>query len=268
MADIERQILQQIEDGLGDEDKSERDRARENGDVPEDENPSDSDGHVVNTAPPHDGPQTGVKGVLADYHHSRLLQRQQQLDQAAADKKAYEEAAQKSIKDKSDRTFWTKEESQDSGDSSDLDDLLLDDQDDETIFAEYRNKRMTEMNQVAERIGLGTLKDVTPDEYVDIVDKQDDTGIHVLVLLVDSGDVSRRIGQCIGQLAAEFRQTVFLRVAAEECGFEDASVVPIVLVYRNGELKHNLVRVTDRIGKGSSFELRDVKSLLEEILYK
>ncbi|KAJ1889826.1 hypothetical protein LPJ66_007823, partial [Kickxella alabastrina] len=57
--------------------------------------------------------------------------------------------------------------------------------------------------------------------------------------------------------------SVFLRMSAEECGFANASLVPIVLVYCGGMLKHNLVRVVDQLSDPNGFVLHDVARLLD-----
>ncbi|KAJ2796690.1 hypothetical protein H4S07_006147, partial [Coemansia furcata] len=88
MADIERQILQQVS---CDEDNAERSRARENGD---DDKPATTDTRSEDTMPTvsHDGPQTGAKGVMADYRHAQREQRQRMKQEAAAAQAAYADA--------------------------------------------------------------------------------------------------------------------------------------------------------------------------------
>ncbi|KAJ1804364.1 hypothetical protein LPJ56_006751 [Coemansia sp. RSA 2599] len=272
MADIEKTILEQAGSGDhrgGDEDEAERTRARENSDYAttddeekeEDINPA---GEFARAAGFHDGPQTGVKGVLADYRHSQRHQRQQRDRQREAEKATYQAAANRAMADSGDRTIWTKDE-KDS--ASDLDELCSDEEN-ERLFAEYRDRRVAELRRVAEKRGLGVLRDATPDEYVDIVEQQADSGAHVAVVLVDQGEASRRFASFVEQEAGNFGQTVFLRVPADECGFSDADVIPIVLVYRYGQLKHNLVRVVDQLADPRNFEQRDVGRLLRNVLLK
>ncbi|KAI7830015.1 hypothetical protein BX661DRAFT_223944 [Kickxella alabastrina] len=226
MASIEQQFLQQCSSMPNDEDvKYQR--------------------HSSCIAPSvvHDGPQTGVKGVIADYRHKQLDQWQQHEIKMAAAKSAYTSAAQRNI--------------QDEQPASDTDLLSNSEDDDDKFIAEYRNKRICELAHVAEKNGMGALRDATPDEYVDIVDERAQSGDCVVVVLVNASAASRR-----------FESGVFLRVSAKECGFVDASVVPIVLVYRGGELKHNLVRVVDHLSDPNGFVSHDVTRLLDSILRK
>ncbi|KAJ2706806.1 hypothetical protein FB645_001254 [Coemansia sp. IMI 203386] len=285
MADIEQEILGQgggYRDG--DEDETERARACENSDhsATDDESAKNNRNELTMATGFHDGPQTGVKGVLADYRNSQRQQRHQREQQKANERAAYQAAASKSIVDNSDRTIWTKDDDQlqnavsysnadlKSGSDSDLDDLdkLGSDEEDERLFAEYRDRRMAELRRVAEKRGLGVLRDATPEEYVDIVEQQADSGNCVAVVLVDQGFLSQRFVSCVDAEAANFGQTVFLRVSADECGFCDADVIPIMLVYRTGQLKHNLVRVVDQFADPRNFEQQDVGRLLKTFLLK
>ncbi|KAI8319422.1 thioredoxin-like protein [Martensiomyces pterosporus] len=271
MSNIEQQILngQQLGGAATDEDAFERSRAAENGDLQEDgdshaDDGSDGMGHAVPPMPStHDGPQTGAKGVIADYRHSRMQEQQRRSKELAAARAEHSAAAQRSINDIGDKTMWAKEDQEDEEDEdADLDDEAH-------FFDEYRRRRMAELSRAAERSGLGSLKEASPDEYVDIVEQRADSGSFVLALLVDD-DVaaSRRLESFIRQECGKYPQAVFLRVQAEECGFTDAEVLPILLVYRYGELKHNLVRVADSFSDPHNFDSRDVAKLLSGILEK
>ncbi|KAJ2875017.1 hypothetical protein FB639_004045 [Coemansia asiatica] len=240
----------------------------------EGENAGNNKDEFTRTAGFHDGPQTGVKGVLADFRHSQRQQKQQHEQQKAAERAAYQALASKDIIDNSDRTIWTKDKEnnmQEKTSHSDIDselDELDSDEENERLFAEYRDKRMADLRRVAEKRGLGVLRDVTPEEYVEIVEQNADSSNNVFVLLVDQSSVSHRFASFVEAESGNFCQTVFLCVPADECGFCDAEVVPIVLVYRYGQLKHNLVRVVDQFADPRSFEQQDVAHLLRNILLK
>ncbi|KAJ1728697.1 hypothetical protein LPJ61_003895 [Coemansia biformis] len=269
MADIEQRMLAQSGAAAGnDEDRSERLRAVANGDARE----AETSGNGAEHAPPagphmaHSGPQTGVKGVLADYRHSRR-ERQRLCEQAAAAERAARAAGSgRGTQACSARTLSTKEEARTDSDSE-IDRILDSDGDDsERIFDEYKARRMAELGRAAAQAGVGVLRDATPDEYVEIVDQRAADGAYIAVALVDGGRASRRLGEYVGTEAAHYPQTVFLRVQAEQCGFTDAAVIPILLVYRHGELVHNLVRVVDKFSDPLHFERRDVAKLLDCIL--
>ncbi|KAJ2490653.1 hypothetical protein IWW37_002940 [Coemansia sp. RSA 2050] len=259
MADIERQILQQVD---CDEDRAERSRAVENGDR---DKPADTGAGAKDSmlAVSHDGPQTGVKGVVADYRHAQREERQRKKQEAAAAQAAYADAvAMRSTEDSSGgQTIWTKDDARSKTDNSD-------DDDDERFFEEYRRKRMAELSRAAEQSQARVLTDATPEKYVKIVDQMADSDAPVAIILVNDSAVSRRLESFIRAAAPKYAHTTFVRVQAADCGFVDADLVPIVLVYRHGELESNLVRVVDRFQDHASFELRDVVKLLDGVLLK
>ncbi|KAJ2005737.1 hypothetical protein GGI04_000074 [Coemansia thaxteri] len=248
MADIERQLLRQA---ASDEDDAERSRKVANGDAAP---PAPSADDAVPAAL-HDGPQTGAKGVVADYRHARRERRQRQEQEAAAARAAYAAAVDmRSTYDSSrGQTLWTT-------DPSNID---SDDGDDDEFFAEYRRQRAAEMARAAER---NVLRDVAPDEYVEIVEHYADSGASVAVILADSSPVSARFEALVREAAPAFPLAHFLRVDAADCGFADPDLVPILLVYRHAELAHNMVRVVDHFRDPASFGLDDVAALLGNVL--
>ncbi|KAJ1966528.1 hypothetical protein GGI12_000026 [Dipsacomyces acuminosporus] len=272
MSTIEQQILSGLQGQAGGEDLSEQIRAAENGDrasQSDDDDSGSSDAAQLAAPSNHNGPQTGVKGVIADYRHHRMQEQQRHSKEMEAAKAEYAAAAQRNIGGGiGDKTMWTKDDGQNEGeeDSFGLDD---EDDDDAQFFDEYRKRRMAEMSRAAERSMQECLKDVSPNDYVDIVEQQADSGAFILVLLVDD-DVaaSQRFEAFLRTECTKHPQAVFLRVQAAECGFTDADVLPILLVYRHGELKHNLVRVADCFSDPCNFGSRDVAKLLSGILHK
>ncbi|KAJ1663025.1 hypothetical protein GGF38_003244 [Coemansia sp. RSA 25] len=256
MADIERQILQQVD---CDEDDAERSRARENGD--DESIPLDARAEGTMPTSTHDGPQTGAKGVVADYRHARREQRQRMEREAVVAKADY--AAAVAMRDTHDssggQALWVKDEADSKCDDMDDDDLF---------FEEYRRKRMAELSHAAEQTLADALIDATPSEYVEIVDRETNSGAPVVVVLVNNSAVSRRLEGFIRAAAPKYALATFVRVQAADCGFVDSELVPIVLVYRHGELEHNMVRVVDRLRDSVSFEQRDVTRLLATVLQR
>ncbi|KAJ2156145.1 hypothetical protein GGF46_005389 [Coemansia sp. RSA 552] len=266
MADrnIEAQLL--LQQGYGDEDAAERARAAENGD----EAPVDDEGIGAEEGPglAHDGPQTGVKGVLADYRHHQRSQQQAREEAAGVARAEYAAMAQHGGSPADNAAMTQRRGSQASNSSDDIDALLDGDSGDgdDRVFAEYRARRMAEVDRAAARAGLGVLRRATPEEYVDIVEQRADSGASVLVLLVDGGRASERVEEYVRAEAGRFSHAVFLCVQAHECAFTDSSVVPVVLVYRGGELKHNLVHVVGQFADPAAFGQRDVGRLLDRII--
>ncbi|KAJ2539442.1 hypothetical protein EV175_006343 [Coemansia sp. RSA 1933] len=270
--DIEKQLLDGNAGGIsGNEDAHERTRAQENEDESQHSDCDDDSEQDSNpkTFQPRDGPQTGVKGVIADYRHDLCEQdrRRKELDVTA--RAAYAAESKRNINDNGVRTFWTKEtpDADDKGSESELDDLSLDE---ELVFEEYKQERLKQMDgDMANRgTALGALSVVSPEEYAEIVDRQAGTAVPVVVLLLGSGYVSERLLSLFCQSAGDFSHALFLCVHAEECGFTDPDLVPIVLGYRNGALEHNLIRVVDQFSDPINFEQEDVKKLLAKMLLR
>ncbi|KAJ2805545.1 hypothetical protein H4R20_002052 [Coemansia guatemalensis] len=259
MTDIEKQLLG-LQGGQEGSDKGVPERHNATGsDVDPD---SDSEPREVDTQRsaepyiPRSGPQTGVKGVLADYRQS-----QRSLQEANTAEKASVRLPTQPSTLTSDNG---KQPAKDSDSSSDSDCSI----DDEQLYEDYKAMRMAEMNMAAAKAGLGALRDATPEEYVDIVDQHTSSDIWVAVLLLNGSSISERLGRFVHSKAARYPHTIFLRLQAQACGFVDDAVVPIILVYRRGEITHNLVRVIDQFADPLNFELRDVVKLLDNTLLK
>ncbi|KAJ2399554.1 hypothetical protein GGI23_002585 [Coemansia sp. RSA 2559] len=267
--DIEKHILDGTIGLPDNEDIHERIRTQENDDESHSDDGDDSEPNSCSGAKPsaiqrREGPQTGIKSVIADYKHNLREQRMRREELAAAARAEYAAESNRSINDNAGRTLWTKEDEQES--EAELDALGLDE---ELVFEEYKQERFKQMNSSASgNPALGTLSVVSPEEYVEIVDQQAASGVPVVVLLLGDGYVSERLLSIFCQSVGEYSHALFLCVQAEECGFTDPDLVPIVLGYKNGELEHNLVRVVDQFSDSVNFEQADIKRLLAKLINK
>ncbi|KAJ2614661.1 hypothetical protein H4S08_001604 [Coemansia sp. RSA 1365] len=254
MADIEKQLLSLQAFQGSDKDTSERHNATGSDVDPDTDTESrkvDAP-HSTESFIPRDGPQTGVKGVLADYRHSLRCQQNATTIESAPTQPSTLTAGNKKQLEKGD-------------DSSSDSDFSIDD---EQLYEDYKSMRIAEMKMSAAKVGLGSLRDATPDEFVDIVDQHASSDIWIVVLLLNNSSVSERLGRFVLSKTACYPHAVFLRLQAQACGFVDNAVVPIILIYRRGEIKHNLVRVVDHFADPLNFELRDVVKLLDSKLLK
>ncbi|PIA16105.1 hypothetical protein COEREDRAFT_81544 [Coemansia reversa NRRL 1564] len=253
MADIEKQLLDL--QGLQGSDKNTSERHNATGsDVDPD---SDSESKRVD-APrsaesviPRGGPQTGVKGVLADYRQSLRSQQETTTIEGAPTQPPTQPS--------------NKKQPEKSNDSSSDSDYSVDDG---QLYEDYKSMRIAEMNLSAAKVGLGSLRNATPEEFVDIVDQHASSDIWIVVLLLNNTNVSKRLGRFVLSKTARYPHTIFLRLQAQACGFVDKAVVPIILIYRRGEIIHNLVRVVDHFTDPLNFELQDVVKLLDNKLLK
>ncbi|KAJ1894448.1 hypothetical protein LPJ81_005155 [Coemansia sp. IMI 209127] len=134
--DIEKRILDGTIGLPDNEDIRERTRTQENEDESHSDNgddsePNSSSGSKPNAIQRREGPQTGIKGVIADYKHSIREQNTRREELNAAARAEYAAESKRSISDNGGRTLWTKEDEQ--GSEDELDDLSLDE---ELVFEE------------------------------------------------------------------------------------------------------------------------------------
>lgn len=70
----------------------------------------------------------------------------------------------------------------------------------------------------------------------------------------------RLLNECLTQLAKKFVYAKFLRILARDLDFDQIGL-PALLVYKNGDLIANLVKITDEIGE-SEFDSEIVENVL------
>ncbi|OMJ07969.1 Viral IAP-associated factor-like protein [Smittium culicis] len=188
------------------------------------------------------GPKTGPKSVLADFNYKKKLDYENYINDKN-EKSEFIKAKHLNYKPKPADTMWTKKEKlskQNEDDSSDLGLSELDSGDE--IFEEYRRQRIAENSKKMNSLGYGTLKSVSAIEYTDIVEKNSSTDVYIVVLLhlhnlPESEMFKSELEKCAKRLGH-----IFLLVDATECGFKDHEVLPILLIYKNGELVGNHVK--------------------------
>lgn len=121
----------------------------------------------------------------------------------------------------------------------DLDELdLLEDEEDERVLAEYRQKRIAEMKRLQAKEIYGSVKEISAQDYVMEVNKAGD-GVFVVLHLYKQGiPLCTLINQYLSQLAAKFPATKFLKSISTVCipNYPDKNL-PTVFVYFEGEMK-------------------------------
>lgn len=235
------------------------------------------------------GNNTGVKGVLADYHEARqhelLAKEEERLDNLKALYKATHPAVRQSECISSNNNAKKTDHDSSRGDS----DVDVDDDDD--FLQQFRNQRIAELKQQQQQISAkaasslsstlhqsASLTTVTPEEYVKLVDSIN-PNIYLIVHLYDPN-----IQQCnmlhstLDKLATSsysYSSTAAASVAAgggpqfiEVNALEanpnlDTIILPAIQIYRGGELLHNLVRFTDELPR--NFGMEDVREILRTL---
>ncbi|OLY81364.1 hypothetical protein AYI68_g4534 [Smittium mucronatum] len=169
------------------------------------------------------GPNTGPKSVLADFNYKKRLEYENYLN-SKNEESEYIKNRHLNYSVPNAPTIWAKEDStRDSSDISDLEDI-----DDDVVFEEHEQ---------------GTLKLVSPTEYAETVEKYAASGSYVIVFLhMANLPISEKFKSELEKCAKRLSH-IFLIVDAVECGFKDHEVLPILLIYKNGQLVANHVKV-------------------------
>ncbi|KAJ4462640.1 putative epsin [Paratrimastix pyriformis] len=170
---------------------------------------------------------TGPKGVLADYR------------EACARAKAAQAAEQQAILDKlkQNTPYYS----------------TLDQGNDEELQA-LRQRRMSELKATQGRrtTSYGHVREVTPDQYVDIVDHEDPM-VSVVVHLFEPGQAAcMRLNELLESLAQQYPQINFLRVVASAAKPDfDPLALPTLLLYRGGRVVAAIVRALEEMAKAT-----------------
>ncbi|KAG5459234.1 MAG: hypothetical protein BJ554DRAFT_389, partial [Olpidium bornovanus] len=220
------------------------------------------------TQPPsRPGPQTGPKGVVADYRHHR---KQERLRLEAERRRAVAELTKRtagvSLNDQP--TFTQKEERtlnsgmRVAGDSED-------DYDEDEFLRQYRTRRLDQLKM--DRSTFGAVREIGESGYVDAIDKEPPAVPMPLPLITitirgrrkatfDSlAKIAgfppsqhlppcRRVNECLTALAAKYKLAKFLRIAAGPLQFDEVGL-PVLLTYKAGKVVSNHTRVSDELSR-------------------
>ncbi|KAK9506930.1 hypothetical protein O3M35_008778 [Rhynocoris fuscipes] len=132
-------------------------------------------------------------------------------------------------------------------DEFDLDELdELEDDLDESIIVEYRNKRLAEMRAMAAAARFGALGEISAQDYVNEVNKAGQ-GVWVILHLYKSGiPLCARLNMHLSTLAKKFPATKFLKSISTTCiqNYPDKNL-PTIFVYFEGEMKSQFIGPTE-----------------------
>jgi hypothetical protein len=204
------------------------------------------------------GGNTGVKGVISDYLDAK---REEQLS-AAADRLERLEilnAVVNPAKREVTAAATIQNRPQDEG---------VESEDDDEFLQQYRSERLKQLNN--SRLTYGTYATVSPEEYVDLIDSTDPQSFVAVHLYESSVKESAMLHSALDKVAQIMEHVKFIEVEAYEAKPDlDMICLPVVLIYRGGELVCNVVRFTDGLvderGGGDCLDVQDVKEKLEEL---
>ncbi|RCI03646.1 hypothetical protein CU098_007042 [Rhizopus stolonifer] len=200
------------------------------------------------------GPQTGPKGVKADYDYH------QQIKLASAAKARAEYNARILAKAPTTTTY-----------AEDQEELLilesnpqLEEDEDEAAIRQYREKRLRELKQGNHAVRkqhkmFGFVATIDGDNYAHEIDNEWKT-VPVIVHIFDERlHTCKQLDDHLRQLCQKYTLAKFIRVSAEDLDF-DLVGSPTILAYQGGLLIANLVRIIDQVG--SRFDVDAIEDVL------
>lgn len=147
-------------------------------------------------------------------------------------------------------------------DEMDLDELdELEDSEDEAVLADYRAKRIAEMQALASKARFGAVGEISGQDYVNEVNKAGE-GIWVVLHLYARGvPFCALINQHFNALAPKYPATKFLKSIATTCipNYPERNV-PSIFVYFEGQMKRQFIGEVDL--RGPNVKLEELEYLL------
>ncbi|XP_065185526.1 phosducin-like protein 3 [Sycon ciliatum] len=114
----------------------------------------------------------------------------------------------------------------------------LEDDEDERVLLDYRQKRLAEMRLLSQQARFGSVSEITAHEYVQEVNKAG-KGVYVVLHLYKQGlPLCALINKHITELAGKFPATKFIRSISTTCipNYPDHNL-PTIFVYFEGDMK-------------------------------
>ncbi|GBB93191.1 hypothetical protein RclHR1_02130004 [Rhizophagus clarus] len=244
------------------DDEQEPARSDHASDASEDESNEEISSQNNTVAPPqHGGPQTGPKGVLADHKYHKQQAQQKKTAAILAHNERILSKAFTTTTYREDQELKAQEE-----------ELLKDfenissDEDEKQVLNKYREQRLKEIKgSVTTKLSkkrFGSLKEISANQYVKAIDNEPSNVCVIVHLYENSIPQCRLLNECLIYLARKFVRAKFLRILASDLEFDPIGL-PALLVYKNGELIANLVKITEQIG-----EINFDSDTVEEVLIR
>ncbi|XP_053213581.1 phosducin-like protein [Panonychus citri] len=207
---------------------------------------------------------TGPKGVLNDF------KRYQELKQ---ERKRSEELSKLKLMEKLSMSCKTyneelEEKKQQEIVQDELDKLMTDDSD--PFLNEYMKKRMSEMMEEVEanrsvRKSGKLIRLTKGEDFLEAIEKEAKDVLVICHIANESNEGCVAMNGCLQCLASKYPFIKFCALDARSAGMSERfkkQGVPALLIYKNGNLVGNFVRLTDEFGE--DFYASDVESFLIE----
>ncbi|XP_050465444.1 viral IAP-associated factor homolog [Cataglyphis hispanica] len=118
----------------------------------------------------------------------------------------------------------------------------LEDEEDERILEEYRQKRIAEMKELANKSKYGEVREISAEDYIQEINKAGED-IWVILHLYKSGiPLCALVNQYLASLARKFPTTKFLKSISTTCipNWPDSNL-PTIFIYHNGNMMKQII---------------------------
>ena len=199
---------------------------------------------------------TGPKGVINDWREYKRLENERRESQEQERKALLNKLSMTCRSHLDDEKEKQKDEEFMQG---------LEDFEDEFLKA-YRQKRIEEMRKALENVPkFGSLISLEKKDFIEAIDKEKPEVKIIVHLYEDKVEACQSMNGCISCLAKEYPTVKFCKIKASDAMMSKrftVNGVPALLVYKNGELLGNFIRLSDEFG--DDFYATDVESFLQE----
>uniref|UniRef100_A0A6U3QXS5 Phosducin domain-containing protein n=1 Tax=Ditylum brightwellii TaxID=49249 RepID=A0A6U3QXS5_9STRA len=220
---------------------------------------------------PHNGGKsqnTGAKGVLNDYRQTRAIESHNRQVEALERQDLLRRATEGATLQQGDVAMSAaaveqRRKLEKRRDDSDDDD----DNEDDEFLKNYRKNRLRQLQLTTHWPSYdGKVEEVTPEEYSSLVDTIDPR-VHFIVHLYEpSIRDCVKLNSMLERCASLKKYAKFVKLRALDAKPNmDCIVLPTIMIYRGGNLEHNLVRFTQKelvVSRGE-FRVEDVLETLE-----
>ncbi|TPX33852.1 hypothetical protein SmJEL517_g03393 [Synchytrium microbalum] len=217
------------------------------------------------------GPQTGPKGVLADYRFHAKQEIARRAEQARHDSSrnkqllssgwmqrtiAREEAekrgdiAKAEGNNRSDALDDAERQREEDEDAIELLERQVEDLDleDPAFLNQYRARRIAEISQRTPARVHGVLRELDESTYVSAIDNEASNVTVVIHLYQSEVEACRTTNVYLTRMAQKYGMVKFCKIVSTRADENfDQVALPALLVYRGGDLTHTLIRITDEI---------------------
>lgn len=120
----------------------------------------------------------------------------------------------------------------------------LEDEFEDEFLRTYMDKRKKELEELAKKPKFTGIREISKQDYIEEVTNAPKGTYVVLLLFQDYNEESILLNQKLNELALAYPTVKFLKIVATRCieNFRDADV-PTLIIYLDGTLRHNLIRV-------------------------